>query len=290
MTNNKNNTCGIEKFEGDFSKEEYGVVILPIKTLNDIRNMDALGVYVYLLGRPSGWKLNVKQLQEHFQCGRDKIRSVLNYLLVEKFITCTHSKIKGQFTKPNYRVHLSRFSSSRNSVDFGIEQPETRVSTELSPEPENPATVFAAPVNTDTYISYNINNIEKDIKNPYVDSSKSTRELAQKVGALIDQEKAYKFDVLFMLFYNNYPNKQKPKVAYKAFLKLQPTEEFVNMLVSDIQARIENNWKGRDKSKIPFPATYLNGGEWEGEIYKNINAVSTKPKSKSWNEIMEILS
>ena len=71
-----------------------------------------------------------------------------------------------------------------------------------------------------------------------------------------------------MTFYNAYPNKQKPSEAYKAFLKHNPTPSFVKLLLDDLKARTSQNWKYRDKSKIPFPATYLNGREWEGEIFK----------------------
>lgn len=271
MNLSNNNTCqhsSIEKFEGTFDKEEFGVVIVPIKTINEIRNPEALGIYVYLLGRPKNWKLSVKQLMAHFECGRDKIRKILNFLLKESFITCIINKQKGRFIKPHYRVHLSRFSrfsEKDNSVDFKIDQPETHASTESSPEPENPA-----PENTDTYITYNINNIEKDIKNTYVDFKKSPKE--------------YKCDSLFMKFYECYPNKQKPRVAYKAFLKHQPTPEFVSMVCSDVNKRMENNWKGRDKNKIPHPATYLNHHEWESEIYAPSNEKSTK--YKSWDEII----
>jgi hypothetical protein len=271
VNNNNNNEANIEKFEGTFDKEEFGVAIIPTKTINEIRDMAALGVYVYLLSRPKDWKINVKQLKEHFQCGRDKMRDILNFLLNEKFITCTKIKKNNLFTRPHYRVHLSRFSDSRNLVDFGIDQSQTHASTESFPEPDFPAPESQAPENTAPYISYIVNNIEKD-KNPYVDSKKST------------EGGSYKSDLLFMQFYGNYPNKEKPRVAYKAFLKLKPTPDFVAMLVADVKNRMENNWNGRDKNKIPFPATYLNAHEWEGDIYKN-TAPSSKTKIKSWDEI-----
>jgi len=79
--------------------------------------------------------------------------------------------------------------------------------------------------------------------------------------------KSYKEDDLFMQFYSQYPNKQKPTSAYKAFQKLKPSYEFVAMITADVRKRMENNWKNRHKSKIPHPATYLNSQEWEGEIF-----------------------
>lgn len=77
----------------------------------------------------------------------------------------------------------------------------------------------------------------------------------------------YKACALFMAFYSLYPRKEKPRRAYKAFLKLKPTQDFVSMLCMDVQQRVENNWKNRHKSKIPHPSTYLNDREWESEIF-----------------------
>jgi len=274
--NNSNNTHGIEKFEGDFSKEEFGVTVVINKSITEIRSMEALAIYSYLLTRPKSWKLNVKHLASHFQCNKDRIYKALNYLLDEKFITCSRRKENGKFTTTHYTVHVSRFSESRKLVDFGIDHPETRASTELSPCLEFPDMVIPDMEIPDTYKTKKIKNKE-DIKNPYVDSSKSTRDVS------------YKDDSLFMSFYEHYPNKQKPKVAYQAFKKLKANEELVNILVVDVYTRMEKNWKGRDKSKIPFPATYLNSREWEGELYEN-TIPSAKPKSKSWDEIMGMLS
>ncbi len=92
----------------------------------------------------------------------------------------------------------------------------------------------------------------------------------------------YKDDELFMSFYKHYPNKQKPSVAHKEFLKHEPNKSFVKMIVNDIAKRMQNNWHGRDKSKIPYPATYLRNCEWEGEIY----APQLKTVNKSTAETM----
>ena len=78
--------------------------------------------------------------------------------------------------------------------------------------------------------------------------------------------KDYEKDVRFMAFYGIYPNKKKPWFAYKAFLQLRPGDELLNRLIADVKARHATEWKNRPKKMIPHPATYLNKGEWEGEI------------------------
>jgi hypothetical protein len=250
--NNKSKEYGIDKFEGSFDKEELGVTIIPNQSINEITNPESLGLYIYLLARPKKWQLNVKHLSDHFKCGEDKMYGMLNYLLQEKFISKTIIRNKGKFVKHHYRVHLSRFE----------------------PLPEKPDVVQPDVENPDTYKTKNLPSKEVILK-PYVDSKSTAK------------PKEYKEDLLFMEFYKLYPNKQKPTIAYKAFLKHMPTPEFVAMLITDLMERIEGNWKGRDKSKIPFPATYLNGREWEGEIYDNVvSTVKKSTKYKTWDEIV----
>ncbi len=108
-------------------------------------------------------------------------------------------------------------------------------------------------------------NKRKDLRS-IVDSKKSTK------------DKAYLFDALFMLFYLHYPLKEKPRVAYQAFLKHNPSEEFVEMLLNDLKLRMENNWKGRESRFLPHPATYLNQAHWESEIVPWQESTN-KPKS-----------
>lgn len=286
MTYNNNNNSqsyGIDKFEGSFDKEESGVTITLNSSINEIRNLEASGLYTYLLSRPRGWKLNVKHLKDHFQCGKEKMYNALNWLLQEGFITCSQNREKGKFAKPHYRVHLTPkkrvdlnlVDFPKNPVDLADFDNLGRTNTGLSPYPALPDTVSPDTVKQDAYKTKILTN--KDLnKKPIVDSSKSTKKV-----------KEYKDDDLFMTFYDIYPNKQKPVVAHKAFCKLNPTKEFVLMLVKDVLSRINNNWKEREKSKIPFPASYLNSREWEGEIYKSNELTKRQStKYKSWDEII----
>lgn len=251
--NNKNCTYGIEKFKGSFDKEELGVTITPTKSITDIKNLDALGTYMYLVSKPKGWKLNVLELQTHFNCTKERVYEALSYLIQQGFITRTAIRHKGKFVQHHYKVWLHRLVDSTNKQVDEFE--EVRASTESQPLAGKPVSGKPVTGNPDTYKTYNINNIE-NINKTFVDSPKST------------EEKSYFSDELFMAFYKIYPNKQKPHAAYKAFKKHKPDRIFTEMLVNDIKQRMANNWKGRHKSKIPFPSRYLNDREWEGEIYK----------------------
>lgn len=98
----------------------------------------------------------------------------------------------------------------------------------------------------------------------------------------------YKDDPLFMQFYSVYPLKEKPSIARKAFYKHKPDQDFVSMLVTDVKARVENNWKNRHKSKIPHPSTYLNGKEWEGAIIEPDSNVANFPNKPPRFDMQEL--
>ncbi len=135
-----------------------------------------------------------------------------------------------------------------------------------------PVNSDSTPVNSDRPIPEDNTHTRSKSFKTLVDSSKSTD---------------YTKDDLFKLFYDSYPNKQKPRVAHKAFRKLKPNAEFVNMLVDDVKKRIDTVWKGRHKNKIPHPATYLNAREWEGEIYEaETNLQSGGTRTYTLEEVM----
>jgi hypothetical protein len=146
-----------------------------------------------------------------------------------------------------------------------IDQPPVRISDDPVQHSDDPVR------DTDTIINNSFNNSSQ--LNPIVD---------------FQSTKSYKDDELFMMFYSSYPNKQKPEIARKAFYKHKPDAEFALMLSIDVARRMDNNWKNRHKNKIPFPATYLNGKEWEGEIYpaeSNISTFPNKPKRFDMDEL-----
>jgi len=125
---------------------------------------------------------------------------------------------------------------------------------------------------------------ERGIHTSLVDFANTTRDVSLKIITKKPTQdcrhKDYKQDLLFMKFYQSYPRKEKPHIARAAFYKNNPSPEFVQSMVADVRRRLENNWAGRPKEKIPLPATYLNHKEWEGEIYQT----STKEGSSNNNK------
>lgn len=252
------NSQRIEKYEGSFDQDELGVTQIPTETIRAIKNFTDLALYTFLASCSKDWRLNAKHLAAHFGCNKDKIYKSIDSLIDLGFLSRILLRDKGKFANYHYRLHLRR-----------IDRPFL----------ENPDTVNPDTVNPDAYKTENIQN-KKSIIKPSVDL-KST---------------SYKNDELFMRFYSVYPNKQKPEIARKALYKHKPDNAFIDFIVNDVLQRIENNWKGRHKNKIPHPATYLNSSEWEGEIIApestntSINQCRPKSKYKTMDDILGVSS
>lgn len=73
---------------------------------NDKLSMEALGLLVYLLSKPDDWEVHLNQLAARFDCGREKMRGVINALIAVGHI---RSELKrrtdgGQFEGHGYIV------------------------------------------------------------------------------------------------------------------------------------------------------------------------------------------
>lgn len=172
----------IEKFEGQFQKEELGVSILVNKTLRLIKSPDTLGVYCYLATLPNDWQINVKQLMSHFGVGKDKVYRILNDLISLNLLTVTQIREAGKFSKNVYKLWLRP----------------------CSPCPEKPDTVKPDAENKDTYKT---NKNTKQINKQNNISSK--REKPLSISGEIDDR--------FNEFWNAYPRKEKKKESKKVF-------------------------------------------------------------------------
>lgn len=133
------NNYNIEKFKGEFQKEEMGVSILINETVNSIKNTDVLGLYCYLACRPHGWSINAKHLLSHFKCSKDKIYKMLNRLIELNLLTVADHREKGMFKSKVYKLWVRP----------------------LSPCPEKPDTVKPDTEKPDTYKEKNIKNKER---------------------------------------------------------------------------------------------------------------------------------
>lgn len=71
----------------------------------------------------------------------------------------------------------------------------------------------------------------------------------------------------FDAFWKAYPRHVAKQNAVRAFVKLNPSDELLDTILKDIEARKKTEaWKKNGGQFIPHPATYLNGRRWEDEM------------------------
>tara|TARA_B100000989_G_scaffold82892_1_gene59279 strand:- start:3994 stop:4785 length:792 start_codon:yes stop_codon:yes gene_type:complete len=105
--------------------------------------LEARGLLIFLLSKPSDWKVNVKNLSQDNDIGRDKCYKIINALIDSGYIVRNEEKIKGRYNYTEYFVY-----------------PEKQRKQGLSPCPENPDTEKPDTENKDYYKIKNIQNKE----------------------------------------------------------------------------------------------------------------------------------
>ncbi len=71
----------------------------------------------------------------------------------------------------------------------------------------------------------------------------------------------------FERFWDIWPKKIDKQAAGKAWKKLSPSEELIEIIISDIKRRsMSDNWTKDNRQFCPYPAKYLNARRWEDEI------------------------
>lgn len=126
----------VDKFDGPMEHEESGCTIIINSSINMIEDMDAQGLYTYLLCRPPTWKVNIKHLCARYKCGKTKIYSAFDTLIALKLISRTELRNKGKFLHYKYKIFL---------------RPQIEHSAQLTPVPQKPDAVKPDAINEDAY-------------------------------------------------------------------------------------------------------------------------------------------
>lgn len=73
-------------------------------------------------------------------------------------------------------------------------------------------------------------------------------------------------DLLFEMFWKDYPRRTAKPAAKKAFKKLKPTMHLLAKMQQAIANQKATVWKDKEEQYIPHPATWLNNERWEDEV------------------------
>ena len=94
----------------------------------------------------------------------------------------------------------------------------------------------------------------------------TAKEVEEEVEVEVDKKRTY---AQFEKFWNSYPKKKSKGQAEKAFLKINPDEQLLAMIIATIeQAKTSEDWIKESGKYIPYPATWLNAKGWEDEDIK----------------------
>jgi hypothetical protein len=130
----KDYTMTVQKFTGNFSREESGCTIFVNETIQNITDPAALGLYCYLLTKPYCWNITTKELMKHFKMSKDKAYRLLRVLIDLGLLQRNEIREKGQFVKYHYILKLKPYPEKQD----------------CEPQPEKPLAV-----NQDTYKTNN---------------------------------------------------------------------------------------------------------------------------------------
>lgn len=81
---------------------------------------EALGLLVYLVGKPDNWEVSPTQLKKRFNCGRDRIYRIINELIVAGYVQRGQSRQDGgRFDGDNYLVSDEKLPLTGNPDAVG---------------------------------------------------------------------------------------------------------------------------------------------------------------------------
>lgn len=230
------------------SKNEGNFTTFPNKVLQNLHNMEALGLYCFLHSLPIGWEFHKNHLRKHTNIGINKLNNLLKILESHALIKIVQIRDgKGRFAHFDLQVN--------DGTSFIYKESEES----CAPLNENRDTENRATVNS-TY------------KRKSVEKKEETKETPSYSAS--DDAHAPK-DSDFDEFWKNYPVK-KNKIRAKRIWERKKLTPLLILILTDIVKRQQHDTQWQDKQFIPHPSTYLSNELWHDEI-----SSASPPKTKS---------
>src|SRR5690606_8083928 len=92
----------------------------------------------------------------------------------------------------------------------------------------------------------------------------------------------------FARFWSAYPKKKSKGQAEKAFQKISPSEQLLEVMLASIeQAKTSADWRKANGQYIPYPATWLNAKGWEDEHADSVESGVTWWQAAGFSSIYE---
>lgn len=214
------------------------------KVLQTCTNLEAIAVWAYLQSQSDNWELNPTQLRKHFKIGKDKIYSILTYMIECKLIVRhvqygkMHQHISTSYTVLDGMEYLDPATVIEESVQTS------------APLPENPEPDYPEPENPDYKKERCLEkkDDQKDIKDNSASDEAHTR-----------------LACAFNEFWNLYPIK-KNKVRAKKIWDKYALNINAEQIMNDVSNRLVNDGQWQELQFIPHPSTYLQNERWHDAL------------------------
>lgn len=225
------------------SKEMSSFTTLPNNVLQNLRNADALGLWVYLASLPPSWQFYKDQIREHFGIGRDKLEKLIFILREHNLLTIESVRdAQGRFV--HWHMHIlcgDGFAQVKT-------QEESSTSYCASPLPENPVTGKPRQWKTAA-----INKTNNKSKKKEINKTSCASEEARKS---------------FALFYALYPIKKNRKRAEEVWIK-NKLHEAADNIIDKLRLQIKEDDQWKNSQFIPHPVTYLRNEYYNDEVERH---------------------
>lgn len=109
----------IEKFNPVITGESVPYTMVCNKVIQNIDNMEAFTVWVYLLSLPKDWNIVKQHVKNHFKIGDQKLKKIFAYLAAHNLIeTIRHRDESGRITKFELRIlNGTNFTKKPNEIN-----------------------------------------------------------------------------------------------------------------------------------------------------------------------------
>lgn len=238
----------------------FSFTTISTKVAQNLKNYEALGLYVYLISLPNKWNFHKSHLSKHANLGRDKINSLIKILESHNLIEIAQMRTqKGAFAQMDLIV--------KDGNDFKINELE-----DCAPFTDLPLTANQLLVNSSYKENINKININK-------------KEISKNICASDDAQTQ-----LFDDFWNIYPRKKDKKRVYSFWVK-NKIQEKLELIKQDILNRLKSDQQWKNIQFIPYPLTYLRNERWQDEITPIPETQKTTPRAQAGHDfVAETLS
>lgn len=219
------------------------------------------------------------KLSEYWGWSRTKVTSFLRVLEKDEMISVKSDNKKTAVHIVNYEQYqdiTSLFEQQKDSKETSKNQVKNISKAAKNQQTDNSQT-------TDNQLSDIKKTQTTMINNENNENNENTPLCPPEGNAVHDtamSSKKNNSDYGFDRFWQAYPRKASKPDALRAWKKLKPNEDFVNMLLNALEEfKKSSQWHEANGKYIPYPATWLNGRRWE-EITDDCDTGNVKSNSE----------